>query len=348
VFDGFVAIDSSVYAECSNYVETGRYSCPDGFYFDEGLEQCVDKNSSATGSTSAPFITTAITNLGTDSSETPLAIDTMASTTCENIPDGKVALPSLQGWVRLVLNYLLPLHFLTFFFSHTREKLVCNNGEVLVTEYCGASKLYNIDYEVCVNYCEGGSNSDTFATQVVLPKLGGQVTCDDALGEIVENIVCSPGTYFDVSSDYCRNFCENQTQQYVSFSEQQGGVTCQNGSVVAVEWCASGAIFSAMIGVCMQTDSPSLSPNAASPTTSLSTAAPTISIFSPPPTSNPTLSMQPSLNVELVVDVPDTSEKDKKPKQELIATEDNGAGTLTNLVIRVTLWISGLQVILFL
>jgi predicted neuraminidase len=58
--------------------------------------------------------------------------------------------------------------------------------------------------------------------------------------------------------------------------------------------------------------------------------------------------MQPSLNLELVVDVPDTSEKDKKPKQELIATEDNGAGTLTNLVIRVTLWISGLQVILFL
>jgi hypothetical protein len=311
-FDGFVAIDASLYASCSNYTETGRYSCTEGFYFDQGQQVCVDKNSSVTVSTAAATATPTI-SIGTSTESSNLSTNdiTETGTSCENVPDGNLALPSLQGWI------------------------VCNNGEILVTEYCGASKLFNIDYGVCVNYCDGtnSNSSDTSTVQVELLKLAGQVTCD-ASGTSVKNIVCAPGTHFDTSSNYCRNFCENQVQQYISFPELQGGVTCQDGNVIATEWCGSGSLYSTIMGTCVQTDSPSRSPVTGSPTIALLTASPTILQFVPP-TQSPTISsMQPSENSTLDDVDKAQSGKGKKPKPQLIDLEDNAASTsLLNLVL---------------
>jgi hypothetical protein len=330
-FDGFVSIDTSLYASCSNYTETGRYSCPEGFYFDEGQQVCVNKNSFATVSTLAAVITpTTIIGTSTESasSTTIDTTETATGTSCENVSDGNLALPSLQGWI------------------------VCNDGEILVTEYCGASKLFNTDYGVCVNYCDGktSNSTDTSTIQVELPKLAGQVTCDSASGTTVENIVCSPGTHFDVSSNYCRNFCENQVQQYISFPDLQGGVKCQDGDVIATEWCGSGSLYNTIMGMCVQTDSPSLSPVTASPTIAILTASSTIPQFVPP-TQTPTISIQPSRNLELD-NVDKESGKGKKPKPQLIDLDDNAASTLflrlelsTGVLIVVTLLL-GLDVFL--
>lgn len=293
VYDGFVAVDASVYVMCSNYQEAGRYSCPDEFYFDEAQQQCIDKDTSVAAPTAATTPTT-MSSTETQSSEGSETSGVTFGTTCENVSEGSVALPSLQGF------------------------LICSNGEILVTEYCGASKLYNIDFEVCVNYCEGliSNSSDTYTSQVQLPKLAGQVTCGNT-GTSVENVVCSPGTHFDIELGYCRNFCENQAQKFVSFPDQKGGIACdQNGNLLAVIWCESGSIYSATNGVCMQTDSPSLSPITASPTISIVTAAPTVTYM--PPTQEPTIiSLQPT--------------KGKKPKPVLIDIEDNGAFSMLNL-----------------
>ena len=293
-YDGFVAIDASVYVECSNYIEIGRYSCPEGFYFDEGRQECTDKNASATASTSSSINSSTSENAEIGSAEL------VVTATCEKMSNGNIPLPLLQGWI------------------------VCDNGKVLVTEYCGASKLYNVDYRVCVNYCESStSSSDAMANQVLLPKLAGQLTCD---GDFVsDKIVCSPGTYFDYNLGYCRNFCENETNEYISFPNQQGGVACHNGEVISVEWCNPGSLYSTTIGVCMQTDAPSRSPVSQSPTIHIVTASPTISTASPfiTPTKDATIS--PTLELELVVDVPDIDGEGKNSKPGLVEAEDNSA-----------------------
>ena len=312
VFDGFVAIDASIYAECLNYVEVGRYSCPEEDYFDENLGQCIDKNApSVSASTSSSTNPATSNNVEESFGDPSLSIDTTATITptCENIVSGKVPLPSLEGF------------------------LVCSDGELLVTEYCGSSKLYDIEYEVCVNYCEGNANaSGALITQVQLPKLAGQVTCDYSLGVSVETVVCSLGTYFDSSVRYCRNFCENVVQQYSSLPGQIGGVTCQNEGAVAVEWCDSGAIYNSVDGECVRTELPSLSPATASPTLSPVTDSPIH-----PPTLIPTISVQPSLDLEVAIDVPYTSGEEMTPEPELIDVEDNDAEIL--IFGRVTLLI---------
>lgn len=291
-YDGFVAISASVYVECSNYVEIGRYSCPDGFYFDGGRQQCTDKNSSATASTLSS--TGSITSGDTETASSDLVI----TPSCENISNGNIPLPSLQGWI------------------------VCDKGEVLVTEYCGASKLYNIDYNVCVNYCESTTaSSDVPVNQVLLPKLAGQLICNGDLS-VSEKIVCSPGTYFDVKLGYCRNFCENETEQYISFPDLQGGVACRNERVVSVEWCDPGSSYNTMIGVCTQTNTPSRSPISTSPTIHTVTASP--SAFTPSPSTPPRdITNPPTFELELVVDIPDAGGGGKNSKPGLVVAEDN-------------------------
>ncbi|KAL7476577.1 hypothetical protein ACHAW6_002431 [Cyclotella cf. meneghiniana] len=300
-YDGFVAIDSTAYAECFNYSEMGRYSCPDGFFFDQSLQQCTDGNDSVESSTSTPIDPTATSSNVIVASSEPTTIDT-TSTTCADVSSGKIPLPSLQGWI------------------------VCKDGDVLVTEYCGASKLYSIESGVCVNYCEGNISSNSSLTNVVLlPQLSGQITCDVVSGTPIENIVCSAGTYFDLNLGYCRNFCENQSQNYVSFPDQRGGVTCQSGVIVSVEWCPSGSIYSVIRGVCMQTDAPSLSPTTAHPTRYLVSDAPTISIHVPP-TLEPTSSTQPSMDLQL--SVPVLTGKGKNPMTGLVSAKESGASGL--------------------
>jgi hypothetical protein len=294
VYDGFVAIDSSSYVECSNYVEIGWYSCTDGLLFDESLQQCTDGSSA---STPVPHDITTNNSTDVELSEISTAIDT-TEPTCDNVSSGNVPLSSLQGY------------------------LVCNNGAVLVTQYCGASKLYNPEFGVCVNYCASSTTNS-----VILPNLAGKITCDSTSELSTDNIICSTRTYFDENLGYCRNFCENETQQYVMLN-QQGGVTCEAGTTIAVEWCSSGTIYSAVRGVCMQTDSPSLSPITGYPTRFPTSNAPTISDKFVTPTSKPTSTIEPSLDLELAVDVPEETNKGTRPG--LVNTTDSGASCISS------------------
>ena len=305
IFDGSVAIDASIYVVCLNYMEVDRYSCPEGFYFDEGQQQCLDKNTSASLN---EIESTQPSTLEGTSTESPALVD-KTTITCNDKPDGRVPLPTLQGWA------------------------LCDNDNILVTEYCGTSKLYDIEDESCVNYCERRSNlTGTTISLVQLPKLAGIVTCED--GTVVESIICSAGTYFDANVGYCLNFCENEIQEYISF--QHGGFTCQNGNTVAVEWCDSGSSYNALIGLCVQTSSPTSSPITTSPTKSvLETAAPTLASL--PPT------MQPTLDLELVVVVPDTIPV--KNVTELVDVEDNGTANLysrAHITLSLLLLVKGL------
>lgn len=206
--DGSVAIDASIYVVCLNYMEVDRYSCPEGFYFDEGQQQCLDKNASASANeieSSQP------PTLEGTSTEFPELVN-KTTITCNGKPDGKVPLLTLQGW------------------------FLCDNGDVLVTEYCGASKLYDTEDESCVNYCEQRSNLTVASISLVqLPKLAGLVTCGGE--KVVESIICSAGTYFDATVGYCLNFCENEMQQYISF--QMGVLLAKMG----ILWQLNGVML---------------------------------------------------------------------------------------------------------
>lgn len=97
---------------------------------------------------------------------------------------------------------------------------------------------------------------------------------------------------------------------------------------MAVEWCDAGSSYNELIGLCVQTVSPSASPITTSPTNSvLETAAPMLASQSP--TTQPTLSSKPSLDLELVVVVPDTIPVNNVT--DLVEVEDYGAANLYSM-----------------
>ena len=302
-YDGFVGLDSSnriTYIECFNYVEVGRYDCPAGFYFQQETEMCVEGVWDGTDSSSEEVeqvqpttiqsaVTTIISSLSS-SKAPPDNNDFVQETTatCDNISQGNVPLSSLRGY------------------------LVCSDGDVLVTEYCGESTLFDVELDTCTNYCQfSTANVESSVGNVILPKLAGSVTCDSASGRSIDTIVCSAGTYYDASWGYCRNFCQDTASdggvQYVPFSNNQGGVTCENQALVTTVFCTPGTIYSVVRGICMESDQPTYAPTTRHPTFSPISSPPTL-------TTRPTMSISPTEGLELVMPVPKTEVKHGKKK----------------------------------
>lgn len=288
-YDGFAAIDSYTYTECFNYTEVGRYNCPDGFFYQEMQQQCM-KGDESGGETDS------LSTVGIVSNSTGVT-EVLAS--CNNVSSGNVPLSSLKGW------------------------LVCSDGSILSTIYCGSSKLYDVSSGICINYCESSSllntnsmNTTTMeslpSSSFVLPRLAGKITCDSASSTSIDSIICAQGTHYDVDRGYCRNHCEGTLQKYVPFPGVEGGATCENGIVLATEWCLSGSLYSIMRGACTETDSPTLSPMSGYPTEAPVSIAPTVS-----PSVRATISSPPTFNM--------TEEVRKQKKPGIVNVPDNGA-----------------------
>mmetsp|Transcript_10805 Transcript_10805/g.21018 ORF Transcript_10805/g.21018 Transcript_10805/m.21018 type:complete len:413 (-) Transcript_10805:38-1276(-) len=276
VLDGFVGLDSTnrvTYVKCSNYEEVGRYDCPSRFYFEQETESCVEGVWTADQLPSNGDVSFADEN----------------QNTCDNVSNGNVPLDSLRGY------------------------LVCNNGEVLVTEYCGTSTLYDAELGVCVNHCETSEYVDDSSaiSDITLPNLAGSVTCDNAARKPIDMIVCSTGTHFDPFSGFCRNFCSGTSadgqMHFISFPGDRSGATCQNQQLVATIFCIPGTIYSVVRGICMQTDAPTLSPTS---------GRPTFHPVSEPPTVSMRPSSMPTYSLKLVVPVPEEVEEEEENEKK--------------------------------
>ncbi len=309
-FDGFVGLDSTnrvTYVKCSNYEEVGRYDCPTGFYFEQETESCVEGVWTAD-------------QLPSNGDVSYVDDD---QNTCDNVSNGNVPLDSLRGY------------------------LVCNDGEVLVTEYCGTSTLFDVELGVCINYCETSTGVDDSAaiSDITLPNLAGSVTCDNAARKPIDTIVCSTGTHFDPFLGFCRNFCSGTSAdgqiQYISFPGDKAGATCQNQQLVSTIFCIPGTIYSSVRGICMQTDAPTLTPTS---------GRPTFRPVSEPPTVSKRPSSMPTYSLELVVPVPDEEVEKKEPneKKRPVPIESSAPGVKLSNVGYVPIYYLSIVVLAFL
>eukprot|EP00569_Conticribra_weissflogii_P003939 CAMPEP_0171341010 /NCGR_PEP_ID=MMETSP0878-20121228/8911_1 /TAXON_ID=67004 /ORGANISM="Thalassiosira weissflogii, Strain CCMP1336" /LENGTH=429 /DNA_ID=CAMNT_0011843137 /DNA_START=31 /DNA_END=1320 /DNA_ORIENTATION=- len=266
--NGWISLESTCrmsYVQCYRNSVVGEFNCPEGTYFHDDLGHCdwgsfcdevpsgseQDANVATTSSSSTliPKTMSTVVTSSTSSTKSPPSSSTISgneylsynediSEKCSEIGFGKLGLTEFIGFI------------------------ICEGGEPTSTEHCEPGTLYDIESEVCYDYCalekqrekissrlgDGGHNAEQQEHYVLLPNLAGTINCFD-----YSKNVCIHGSHYDPEIQNCRNFCTSKgDQEFSSLPGNIGGVICSDGKVIETIWCShSDTSFDETSGVCM-------------------------------------------------------------------------------------------------